>query len=141
MKKIIFVAMAIVCAYATSFAQSKAPNAVTATFNSKFPNATSVKWDKENAHEYEASFDWNGAKHSANFNDTGEWLETESPITFSQLPAKVQDAFNASHKGTTVKAVAKIETSKGQTSYEVEIKQGLKTAELFYDANGSVVKQ
>jgi uncharacterized membrane protein YkoI len=140
MKKIIFVAMASICAYATSFAQSKTPNAVTTKFNQKFPNASNVKWDKENAHEYEASFVWKGEKHSANFNDTGEWLETESPITFNQLPEKVQTAFNGSHKGTTIKAVAKIETSKGQNQYEVEIKQGLKTVEFFYDANGSVIK-
>lgn len=140
MKKIIFVAVAFICAYATSFAQSKTPNAVTITFNQKFPNASNVKWDKENAHEYEASFVWKGEKHSANFNDTGEWLETESPITFNQLPEKVQTAFNASHKVTTIKAVAKIETSKGQTQYEVEIKQGLKTVEFFYEANGSVIK-
>lgn len=140
MKKIIFVAVAFICAYATSFAQSKTPNAVTITFNQKFPNASNVKWDKENAHEYEASFVWKGEKHSANFNDTGEWLETESPITFNQLPEKVQAAFNASHKVTTIKAVAKIETSKGQTQYEVEIKQGLKTVEFFYEANGSVIK-
>ena len=140
MKKIIFVAVAFICAYATSFAQSKTPNAVTTTFNQKFPNASNVKWDKENAHEYEASFVWKGEKHSANFNDTGEWLETESPITFNQLPEKVQTAFNASHKVTTIKAVAKIETSKGQTQYEVEIKQGLKTVEFFYEANGSVIK-
>ncbi|MBP9790188.1 MAG: PepSY-like domain-containing protein [Bacteroidia bacterium] len=140
MKKIIFVAVAFICAYATSFAQSKTPNAVTITFNQKFPNASNVKWDKENAYEYEASFVWKGEKHSANFNVTGEWLETESPITFNQLPEKVQTAFNASHKVTTIKAVAKIETSKGQTQYEVEIKQGLKTVEFFYEANGSVIK-
>lgn len=140
MKKIIFVALAFICAYMTSFAQSKTSNAVMTMFNQKFPNASNVKWDKENAHEYEASFVWKGEKHSANFNDNGEWLETESPITFNQLPEKVRTAFNASHKGTIIKGVAKIETSKGQNQYEVEIKQGLKTVEFFYDVNGSVIK-
>lgn len=133
--------MALICAYATSFAQSKTPNAVTTTFNQKFPNASNLKWDKENAHEYEASFEWKGEKHSANISDTGEWLETESPTTFNQLPEKVQTAFNVSHKGATIKAVAKIETSKGSTKYEVEIKQGIKTVELFYDTNGNELKE
>lgn len=133
--------MALICAYATSFAQSNAPVAVTTAFNQKFPNATNVKWDKETDHEYEASFDWKGVKHSANFSDTGEWLETESPTTFSQLPEKVQTAFNASHKGATIKVIAKIETSKGTTKYEVEIKQGIKTVEFFYDANGNELKE
>ena len=140
MKKIIFVAMVIVFAFATSFAQSKAPTAVTTAFNHKFSNATKVKWDKENAHEYEAEFEWKGEKYSANFSDKGEWLETESPITFNQLPEKVQTAFNVSHKRATVKAAAKIETSKGTTKYEVEIKQGVKTVELFYTADGKEAK-
>jgi hypothetical protein len=141
MKKIIFVAMALVCAYATSFAQGKTPAAVTTAFNQKFPNATKVKWDKENAHEYEASFKWKGETLSANFSDTGEWLETESPITFIQLPEKVKTAFNVAHKGAIVKAVAKIETSKGTTKFEVEFKQGVKTVELFYTTDGTEIKE
>lgn len=141
MKKIIFVAIALVCAYATSFAQGKTPTAVTTAFNQKFPNATKVKWDKENAHEYEASFEWKGEKLSANFSDTGEWLETESPITFNQLPEKVKTAFNDAHKGATIKAVAKIETSKGTTKFEVEFKQSVKTVELFYTTDGTEIKE
>lgn len=141
MKKTIFVAMALVCAYATSFAQSKTPTAVTTAFNQKFPNATKVKWDKENAHEYEASFEWTGEKLSANFNDTGEWLETESPIAFNQLPEMVKTAFNVAHKGSTVKAVAKIETSKGITKFEVEFRQGIKTIELLYTTDGTEIKE
>ncbi len=53
---------------------------------------------------------------------------------------KVQTAFNASHKGATVKAVATIETSIGVTKYEVEFKQGGKTVELFYTADGGETK-
>lgn len=116
------------------------PTTVQKAFDQKFPNATSVKWDKENAHEYEASFEWKGEKHSANFSDNGEWLETESVSAFNQLPEKVQTAFNASHKGATVKAVATIQTSKGVTKYEVEFKQGVKTVELFYTADGNETK-
>jgi len=141
MKKIIFAAMVLVCTYATSFAQGKIPAAVTTAFNQKFPNATKVKWDKENSHEYEASVDWKGEKLSANFSDTGEWLETESPITFIQLPEKVKTGFNADHKGAIVKAVAKIETSKGTTKFEVEFKQGIKTVELFYTTDGTEIKE
>lgn len=141
MKKIIFVAMVLICSYATNFAQSKTPAAATAAFDKKFPGATNVKWDKENANNYEAGFEWKGVKYSANFSDTGEWLETESPLTFKQLPEKVQTTFNASHKDANIKAVAKIETSKGETKYEVEIKQGVKTVELFYTAEGAETKE
>ena len=141
MKKIIFVAMVLLCAFATCFAQSKIPTAVTLAFNQKFPNATKVKWDKENAHNYEASFVQNGENYAANFSDTGEWLETETPTTFNQLPNKVQTAFNSAHRGVTPKAVSRIETSKQGTIYEVEMKGGSKTVEVFYKADGTEVKE
>jgi uncharacterized membrane protein YkoI len=116
------------------------PKAVKKAFDQKFPNATAVKWDKENAHEYEASFSWNGRQHSANFSDTGDWLETESAITFSQLPENIQAGFNALHKGANVKAAAKIETSNGETKYEIEVRQKRKTVEYFYNSEGKEIK-
>ncbi len=140
MKKIFFVAMALLCTYATNCTAGKPPSAVIAAFNQKFPNATNVKWEKENRHEYEAEFTWQNKNLSANFNDTGAWLETESPISFSLLPEKVRSAFNVSHPGATLKAVAQIEYSDGSIKYEVELKKGAKTIELFYNENGAEVK-
>ncbi len=140
MKKIFFVALALLCAYATNCTPRKPPSAVTAAFNQKFPNATNVKWEKENAHEYEAEFKWQNKNLSANFNDAGAWLETESPISFDQLPEKVKSAFNALHPGATLKAVAQIEYSDGSIKYEVELKKGAKTMELFYNEDGAEVK-
>lgn len=119
---------------------SNIPITVQKAFELTFPNATAVKWDKENAQEYEIFFKWKGEKHSANFSDSGEWLETESSSTFNQLPDKAQTAFNASHKGAIVKAVATIETSKDVTKYEIEFKYGGKTVELFYTADGGETK-
>ena len=133
--------MALICAFASSFAQSKTPTAVTTAFNKKFTNATKVKWDKEGAHEYEAEFKWKGVNYAANFSDAGEWLETETPSSLNQLPQKVQTAFNTSHKAVTPKAVSKIETLKQGTIYEVEIAKGGKTVELFYKADGTETKE
>ncbi len=140
MKKYFFVALTVLFSYVTTFAQSKTNNAVETAFKSKFPTATKVKWDKENEHEYEASFIENSIKHSANFSDKGEWLETESSTSFEKIPEKVQTAFNLAHKGAKIKAVAKIETSKGQTHYEIEVKKGLKTIEYLYNSEGELIK-
>lgn len=141
MKAIILAVIALVITYSSCFAQNHSPTVVSTAFNQKFPNATKVKWNKENTHEYEATFEWKGEKRSANFSASGEWLETESPIPFHLLPEKVQSAFNADHKGVKAKAVAKIETSKGITKFEIEFKQGLKTAELFYTDDGTAIKE
>ena len=140
MKKFLFVAFAILISGATTFAQSKTNKLVDAAFKTKFPTATNLKWDKENDHEFEADFMANGLKYSANFSDKGEWLETESSITFDKLPVKVKTAYNTAHEGAKVKAVAKIETSNGAIKYEIEAKKGLKTIEFFYNAEGKLIK-
>lgn len=140
MRKNILVVIALLFVYSISFASVKAPVEVTKAFNQKFPKATSVKWDKENDHEFEASFKWNGGKYAANFSDKGEWLETETTIQFNQLPEKVQQAFNKAHKNEKIKAVAKIENSKGEIKYEIELKKGKKPVEIFYTADGKEIK-
>lgn len=150
MKKIISVAAVLFCAFATSFAQSTAPTTPTVTpaaqsetptvvtnaFKEKFPAATDVKWEMRQS-VCEADFKMNGKKYSSSFTHAGGWVETESPFTFDQLPSKVQNAFDASHKGEMVKEVGKIETSKGTTKYEVEVMQGVKTLELLYNSDGT----
>lgn len=117
-----------------------APKVVKDAFAKKFPNATSVKWDKENAHEYEAGFKVDGKSFSANYSDKGEWLETESTVEFASIPLKVQNTFKANHKEAKIKASAKIETSKGETKYEVEFMNGKKTVEEMYKEDGTIIK-
>ncbi len=138
-KKSILIVIALILMSVGAYAQT-IPAAVTQAFNSKFPSAANVKWDKENKNDYEASFDMNGITYSANFTATGDWLETETGTSFDQLPQTVQDAFRKGHKTNKVKAAAIIETSQGVTKYEVEYKNGKKTSEFLYDDKGNVVK-
>ena len=85
MRKINFVAIVLLWSVAICFAQTKTPTAITTAFSKKFPNATNVMWDKENAHNFEAKFEWKGEKLSANFTDTGEWLETGDSAQIDHL--------------------------------------------------------
>ncbi len=125
----------------TACAQSKTPTSVTSSFNQKFPHARDVEWEKESKTEWEAEFKLDEKECSANFTAEGEWLETESPMSFNTLPEKVQTAFNAAHPQSKLKEAAKIETSKGITKYEIEYKKGLKTKEVFYTENGNEIKE
>jgi hypothetical protein len=136
MKKYFFVAMALVCAYATCFAQSKIPTAVITAFQQKFPNAAQIKWEKENDHIYEAAFEYMSEHLSSNFSEAGAWLETERPLFFNQLPENVQQAFRDAHKGAILKEVAKIERADGSFLFEVEFKKGLKSIEVLYTPEG-----
>ncbi|MEY4925856.1 MAG: hypothetical protein RI894_292 [Bacteroidota bacterium] len=138
MKQTIFNSIAIFAVLSTASAQTKAPAAVATAFNAKFAEAKNIKWEKENAHEYEAAFQLNGIKCAANFTEKGEWLETESPITFAELPDAVQKAFTVAHKKAKIKVVEKIEMATGVTHYEVEMKGG---KEVLYNADGTLVKK
>lgn len=67
----------------------KIPTSVASTFNLKCPNATQIRWEKEDAKVWEAEFTSEGNKISANFADDGTWLETEREIVVADLPMVV----------------------------------------------------
>jgi hypothetical protein len=86
-----FSSLAVVC-------QVKVPDAVKTAFNNKFPTASSVKWEKESKTELEANFKMNNTDVSANFSLDGSWVETETTIPASELPAPVTNAVNTKYQ-------------------------------------------
>jgi hypothetical protein len=137
MKNILMVTLLVTTISLSCFAKTTPPNAVTTAFKQKFPTALNIIWGKENVHEYEAEFTENGIKHSANFSDKGEWLETETPVDFNSLPQKVKTNFIAQHKNAKMKEVSKIEKSDTTVIYEIEIKIGIKTKDCLYKTDGT----
>ena len=98
MKKIFLIAGCLLAIASTGCSRKiNVPAAVTNAFNNKFPGATEVKWEKENAKEYEAEFTLNGDNVSANFGADGTWVETETVIKVADLPAAVVAVRRASH--------------------------------------------
>lgn len=140
MTKYIAIIMLTICSIsASALGKVIVPEVVQKAFNTKFPNATISKWVKENATEYEAVFTLNGNQQSANFKNTGEWLETETTILFDQLPISVSQSFIKIHPNSIPKAVAKIETNEGIIKYEIEFKNGVKMVEEFYNEKGEII--
>lgn len=113
------------------------PGLVLEAFKQKFPSAVQIKWSKENAHEYEAEFKMNNEFYSANFNDKGIWLETESPITLDGLPDPVKKLIKPNDK---VIHLYKIEKADGTIHFEIEIKKGFIIREKLYDQDGNEIR-
>ena len=127
--------LTISCAFAIN-----PPAAVQKAFAQKFAKATEIKWGKENSNEYEADFVLEGINMSANFATDGTWLETETTIPVSQLPAGVTAAIAKQYPNSTVIEADKIESAGKVTLYETEIKTGTKKKEVVFDDKGVVQK-
>ncbi len=127
----------------TSCAQGKktAPAAVQAAFKAKFPTVQKAKWDMEDENEWEAEFKKDGKEMSANFNNDGTWLETETEIKSADLPQAVKDAMASQFAGYKTEEASMVQTAEMAAGYEVEMEKGETTIEVLFGADGTVIKQ
>jgi hypothetical protein len=141
MKPVFLIALCIFAIATTGISQKvNVPPSVTKAFGDKFPNATSVKWEKENKTELEANFKMNNTDVSANFKLDGSWVETETTIPASDLPVVVSNAINKKYPGAEFIRTEKIEKPGGKILYEANIKVNGKKKELELNADGSITK-
>ena len=116
------------------------PAPVKTAFNNKFTGATDIKWEKENKKELEANFKMNKADVSANFGLDGTWVETETTIPSSELPAAVSNAVNTKYPGAVYGRTEKIEKPGNKIFYEVNITANGKKKEIELNPDGVIVK-
>lgn len=128
-------------ACAQKISADKVPAAVLSAFKAKFPNATKTTWELENTNEYEAGFKINGEEVSANFDNTGKWLETETEIKVSALPAAVQAALAKDFAGFKIEEASRIESAKDGNCYEAEIEKGEETFDVLFTPDGKMLSK
>lgn len=138
MKKYFLLSIAFLIAI-TTFA-TDIPKAIQDAFSKKFPTAKSVKWDKENANEYEASFLLNGIKNSANYTVQGLLLETESEIKVSELPSAITLHIQKKYHDWKIVGAAKIEHVKNGIQFEADLQKGKSKKEVLYTETGVFIK-
>lgn len=143
MKKI-FLFIAIIAVTITAHAQKSpkiiVPENVSNGFNKKFPNASNVKWEKENEKNYEANFKMNNKKQSALFNTIGIWQESEIEIKISELPETVKQTISKQFIDYKIKEVDKI-IKPLSSFYEVELIKGKEIIEATFSSNGAFVSK
>ena len=116
------------------------PTKVKTAFAEKFPDANNLKWDKENAAEWEVEFKMNDQDYSANFTSDGSWKETEYRIKKSDIPEAVQSTVSENYGDYTLVIAEVSETAKGKV-FELLLKNGGKKTEVVIYPNGQLVKQ
>ncbi|MAL60191.1 MAG: hypothetical protein CMC14_09095 [Flavobacteriaceae bacterium] len=118
----------------------KAPQKVKEAFAMKFPTVTKVKWEKENASEWEAEFKIGKVEYSANFLEDGTWQETEHEVDETDVPQNVLQSIKDGFPGFEIEEVEISESTKG-IFYEFEIEKGESEMEVVVALSGEVIKQ
>lgn len=144
-KKFNLLMLIIVFTGSSSCAQKKddvkVPPVVTSALNAKFPLASKISWEMESENDYEAAFRFKGSNVSANFDKFGIWIETETEIKVSALPVSVQTAIKKDFAGFHIEESCKIENSKGENSFEVEIEIKEDEYDLLFNVDGKLLSK
>lgn len=143
MKKllIVFIILSTVVAQAQKLKESDVPKSIKDAFAKRFPNMKGVEWSKESATEFEAEFKQTGKEQSANFDQTGKWLVTETEIKKSELPQAILSSIAKEFLGFKIEEAEKAETADGGMFYEVELEKGELNYEVKFSANGNVLSK
>ncbi len=135
MKKSIFIIFAL--AFGLFACAQTPPKAVTDNFAKNFSSATKVKWDQEEANEWEAEFKMKGTEMSASFDNAGKWTATEAELKEKDLPAAVSKAVKAAYPDWKIEDVESIETPE-MKGYELGIEKGKEEMEITVIADGKI---
>lgn len=117
-----------------SFQQISPPPLVKETFSKMYPGITSKDWNYEDF-VYINSFQLKGKKTKAKFTIDGKWKETETDLTFSELPIEVQTVYNTNFNSEVSRA-GKIERADSEIVYSIETLQDESILRIEYSGEG-----
>lgn len=106
----------------------------------KYPDARNVSWETKGDYAV-ADFITGSQEAEAWFDAQGNWMMTETDIPYEALPAPVKTAFQQKYKGWKVDDVDKLERSDAGTVYVIEAEQGETDVDLYYTAEGQLIKE
>lgn len=144
MKKITILSLLGLSVFCTLAQESKkiiVPEVVKQAFVKKFPAAQKPGWSLENTTEYEAEFKINKVAMSANFDQNGAWLITETEIRSSQLPVAIQAVLKKEFTDYKVEETEKAETSSGEVFYEVSVEKSKSNLEIRFAPDGKIIRK
>jgi hypothetical protein len=144
MKKIILFLLAgmliTFTGYALNILPENVPLVVKQAFEKKFPAATNVAYQMEKK-DYEVTFKDKGVGMSANFNPSGEWLETETVMIESDVPKEVLTSVATNYPGFIITEVAKIDGPNDVLNYEMKLKKDKVVEEVKFSPKGEILKK
>ena len=132
----------------------EAPENVRTAFETKYPQASNVRWQYHRPdavdidwewsgwtglddRDYLVTYNWDGSEYWAWYDQDGNWIGTVNRADAGSLPAAVSATVNKEYPGATVVSVDR-ENDKNRTAYEIDLDNGSK---LLIDESGNVMKK
>jgi len=140
MKNLLILVLVFSVLSLTANSQKSTPDNVKKEFAKKFATAKAVKWDNEEANEWEAEFTLDGKKMSVSYDNSGKWIDSEIKITEKKLPAAVLNTINTQFNGYK-KGDIEIFDSPEVKGFELTLKKGESAFEVIFDNSGKVFKK
>lgn len=126
--------------YTQEIAPEKVPAPVKESFAKKFPAATDIKYEMEKK-DYEVTFKNKGIGMSANFNSSGEWLETETVMIESDLPKVVLTSVATNFVGFMITEITRLDGPNNVLNYEMILKKAKEGYEVKFSTTGDILKK
>ncbi len=119
----------------------KVPATVTEAFKEHFPGASNVSW-KDKITGFEASFNLEGSRMYAKFNNDAEWEKTETVFKYEELNDDVKNGFRKSkYNDWEIKDVRKVESKEHGILYKIEVKKNaVQKKNLLFNETGVMQK-
>ena len=115
------------------------PEKLQSAFSQKYPEA-SPKW-KTRSNYYIADFHGRNYESEAWFTSGAVWLMTETDLPYAALPEAVKNAFQNSEYGSwRPDDVDMIEREGMEPVYVLEVEQGPREMDLYYNAEGILIR-
>lgn len=113
------------------------PSVVKSALQKKYPDARSVKWEKEKGN-YEANWGGkSGEDNSVQFSPTGKFIEIEKAIKVKELPEAAIAYVKVHFKGAKITEAGRVTNAEGKQFFEA----GIHGRDLIFDSNGNFVKE
>ncbi|WP_298247890.1 PepSY-like domain-containing protein [uncultured Christiangramia sp.] len=114
------------------------PSVVLNTFQSKFPDAQDIEWEKDQEN-FEVEFEIDQIEHTALINREGNLLKRKNEIEISDLPEVVLQNLQANYE---VDKIDDIETLYLEQSifYQIEIENTFSSKKIIFNQGGEIAQ-
>lgn len=114
--------------------EADVPDAVKAKFAEMFPDVKNIKWEKEKTN-YEAEFEVQKVETSAEFDESGAWLQTETHLDADKLPDSIKDYFAKKLPGKKIAEASVVSLANGSVCFEAEVEN----TDYIFDEGGNLL--